>query len=133
MRPDVYNLFALYEPQFQYKWNRIIASGFDDFAAELARLAGELDLHQSVDGRKVFWVDAQGCLEALFCYIIDPQDLESILSMYQDIKEKQVPVSYAIIEQREDGLRQYDIFRISEKSYLEHCNRAWVPGTSADE
>ena len=98
MRQDVYDLFARYEPQFQYHWNQIIASGFEAFAAESAKHAAAMGLNQSLEWKIVFWENAQGNLEALFFYIIDPQDLESIIAMYQEVKKKKVPVSYAIIE-----------------------------------
>ena len=53
--------------------------------------------------------------------------------VYQDIKAMHVPVTYVVIEQLQDGKGQYDIFRLSELSYLEHANRAYVEGTSCDE
>jgi len=133
VNPKIYEMFIRYEPQFQYGWNKIIAAGFDSLADELSKLADELGLSQSTERRSVLWRNADGVVEAMFAYIIDSTDLDGIIAMYSDIKKMRIPVTFATIEQREDGPGQYDIFRLSEKSYLEHCNRAWVPGTSADE
>ncbi len=133
MRQNIYELFAQYEPQFQYRWNEIISSGFDSFTDELVKIAEGFQVTQSTEGQRVFWRNDEANVEAMFAYMIDPADLDSIISMYKDIKEMRVPVTYAIIEQREDGAGQYDIFRLSEKSYLEHCNRAWTKGDSCDE
>jgi len=72
-------------------------------------------------------------IASMFAFIIDPTDLAGIISMYADIRTLAVPVTFAIIEQREDGAGQYDVFRLSEKSYLEHCNRAGMYDTSCDE
>ena len=133
MRQAIYQLFAQYEPQFQYEWNEIISSGFESFADKLAEMAVGFGVTQTTEGRRVLWRDSEANIEAMFAYIIEPTDLSSIISMYGDIRAMTVPVTFAIIEQREDGAGQYDIFRLSEKSYLEHCNRAGTDGTSCDE
>ena len=133
MRQDIYEMFIQYSAEFQYSWNKIISEGFDSFADKLSHTAQTYKLNQSIEDNRVIWKDVTGTIEAMFVYIIEPTDLDSILSMYQDIKTMNIPVTYAIIEQREDGAGQYDIFRLSERSYLEHANRAYVRGTSCDE
>ena len=132
MRQDIYDMFLHYAPEFQYRWNKIISAGFKAFAAELHKLAASFEVEQSVDNRRVIWKDTGGNVEALFAYIIDPTDIDSIIATYLAIKSMDVPVTYAIIEQRGDGDQQYDIFRLSENSYMEHANRAYVEGTSCD-
>ena len=52
---------------------------------ELAKLANEMNLTQSQDGNWVFWRNTQGKHEAMFAYIIDPTDLDGIISMYKAI------------------------------------------------
>ena len=133
MRKDVYDMFSVYGSDFQYRWNRIIASGFEAFARELARVAGIFGLRQHEEGGDVLWVAESGEVEAMFAYVIDPKDLERIMATYKRIKDRRIPLTFVIIEQRGDGEGQYDIFRISETSYLEHVNRAYVEGTSCDD
>ena len=50
----------------------------------------------------------------------------------EEIRCKSIPLAFVIIEQRADGPRNYDIFRLSERSYMEHNNRAWPRGFSPD-
>ena len=133
MRRDIYKMFERYEPPFQYKWNRIIASGFDRFAAELEQLAEEYGVTQHTEQNRVFWNDERGSDVAMFAFIINAKDIEGIIAMYKLIHERFIPITFAIIEQKGDGDGAFDIFRVSEQSYLEHCNRAYVPGTSCDE
>jgi hypothetical protein len=110
----------------------MISGGFKSFAEELRHEAGRFGVVQSVDGRNVFWSNESGGYEAMFAYVIDPTNLDGIISTYQLIKAKRIPVTFAVIEQLEDGKGQYDIFRLSELSYLEHNNRAYAEGTSCD-
>lgn len=132
MRKDVYELFSRYESCFQYQWNRIIAAGFDNFSGELSKLAAGKGFKQEIGEKRVFWKNLDGDIEAMFSFIIDPTDLKEIVAMYSEIRMKKIPVTFAFIEQLQDGRGQYDIFRLSENSYLEHCNRAWKVGTSPD-
>ena len=39
MRQDIYEMFIHYGAEFQYKWNKIIARGFDSFAEQLDKYA----------------------------------------------------------------------------------------------
>ena len=133
MRQDIYDMFTQYQAEFQYKWNKIIAAGFDAFEVELEQLAQRFGLSQSKADKRVLWKNAQGQVEAMFAYIIDPTDIDGIISTYVAIKDNNSPLTFAFIEQREDGEGQYDIFRLSEKSYTEHNNRAWAEGTSCDQ
>lgn len=132
MRQDIYNLFNVYQPEFQYKWNRIIAAGFDSFAEELKRLSDDFHVRQTVEGEYVFWTGNDEKIEAMFAYLVDPTDLDAIIQCYSLIRDRQIHLTFAIIEQREDGSGMYDIFRLSETSYLEHMNRAYPQGTSPD-
>ena len=132
MREDIYKMFQHYNPEFQYHWNNIINSGLKRFAEELDDLAGGFDVSQEIEDSMVFWKNDDNAVEAMFAYVIDPTDLKGIMHAFRLIKKRKVPVAFVFIEQRADGERMYDIFRLSEKSYLEHCNRAWAEGTSLD-
>lgn len=132
MREDCYDLFSVFQPDLQYHWNEIFHRGFDAFAAEIARLLPNGDLVQENRGRQVIWRNRAGRIEVMFAFIIDPTDLDAIVDTFADIRREGIPLTFAIIEQRGDGPRNYDIFRLSERSYLEHTNRAWPRGTSPD-
>jgi len=60
MRQAIYELFAQYDPQFQYEWNEIISSGFEPFADKLAEMAVGFGVTQSTKGHRVFWKDDEG-------------------------------------------------------------------------
>jgi len=132
MRDELYDLMRVYEPEFQYRWNDVIHEGFDAFAKEVATLLPEGDLTQETDGKRVYWRDAEGNPQVMFAFIVDPTDLDGVIETYQEIKRESIPLTFVIIEQRADGPRNYDIFRISERSYMEHNNRAWPKGCSPD-
>jgi len=132
MRDELYDLMNVYEPEFQYRWNDVIHEGFDAFTKEVATLLPEGDLTQETKGNRIHWLDAEGKTQAMFAFIVDPTDLDGIIDTYQEIKNESIPLTFVIIEQQADGPRNYDIFRISEQSYMEHNNRAWPKGCSPD-
>lgn len=131
MREDLYDLLKVYEPEFQARWNDVIHEGFDAFAEEVDKMR-PADLTQEPESRRVIWKDASGQVQAMFAYIVDSTDLDGIIEVYQEIRSKSIPLTFVVIEQAGDGERNYDIFRLSEVSYLEHHNRAWPKGTSPD-
>jgi hypothetical protein len=132
MGDELYDLFSKYDPDFQYHWNDVIHRGFEAFAEELAKLLPEAGLTQESRGKWVYWRDSEGSVQAMFAFVIDPTDLDGLIDMYQEIKRESIPLTFVIIEQKADGPRNYDIFRLSERSYMEHTNRAWPRGHSPD-
>ena len=132
MRDDLYDLFTVYRSDFQYRWNDAIHQGFDAFAAEVEKMLPDKSLVQESEGKRVYWKDSDGRVEVMFAFIVDPTDLDGIIEAYQEIKHQDIPLTFVIIEQRSDGPRNYDIFRLSRSSYMEHNNRAWPPGCSPD-
>jgi hypothetical protein len=132
MRKDLYDLFNVYEPDFQYRWNEAIHRGFDAFAEELTRTLPDDRLAQETRGNRVYWRDLNGDAQAIFVFLVDPTDLEGLIETYQEIKRGRIPLTFIFIEQRADGPRNYDIFRVSKRSCMEHVNRAWPRGCSPD-
>lgn len=132
MRQELYDLMKVYEPEFQYRWNDVIHEGFDAFAKEVATLLPEDDLTQETGERRIYWRDSDGHPQAMFAFIVDSTDIDGLIEMYQQIKRESIPLTFVVIEQVGDGPRNYDIFRISETSYMEHHNRAWPKGYSPD-
>ena len=131
MRDNLYDFFTVYEPDFQYRWNDVIHEGLDVFAQELSKALPD-DLTQESRDKWVYWRDGDGHTQAMFAFIVDPTDLDGLINTYQEVKRESIPLAFVIIEQRADGPRNYDIFRVSERSYMEHNNRAWPQGCSPD-
>jgi len=69
------------------------------------------------------WYDNSGRVQAMFCFVLNAKNFDSILRAFNAIKGNNSPVSYIFIDQESDGKGNYDIFRISERSSLEHNNR----------
>ena len=133
MRKDIYNMFNVYESDFQYHMNKVILAGFESFGSEMEKAAGHFKVKQTVEDKNIFWFNDDDEYEAMFAFIIDSTDIDRIIDTYKIIKAKSIPITFAIIEQIGDGKHQYDIFCLSQRSYMEHCNRAYAPGTSCDE
>ncbi|MBU1636374.1 hypothetical protein KKC97_01745, partial [bacterium] len=60
------------------------------------------------------------------------RDINLIIDCCHKIRDERISLTLVFVERREDGAGQYDIFRLSERSYLEHINRAYIKGTSCD-
>ena len=72
-------MFIRYNPDFQYRWNKIIASGFNAFADELSELALQYKVNQCIEGRYIIWKNASDEIESMFAHIIDATDLDGSL------------------------------------------------------
>ena len=123
MRPDIYLMFSDYGQSFKLKWGRIINAGFDRVILDLKTESLKHKCAQEVEKDYIIWYDENNKIQAMFCFTLNAKDLDSILRTFNTIKDKNSPISYIFIEQESDGKGNYDIFRISERSCLEHNNR----------
>lgn len=124
MRKDIYDMFTVYGQPFKLRWGKIFASERAVIEEVLNKKAKEFECKQSVEDGYTVWRGNRGKVEAMFCILPDNKKPAAIKSIYQKIQRSKCPVTFVVVEQHSDGPGNYDIFRMSEVSYLEHSNRA---------
>jgi hypothetical protein len=107
------------------KWGRIFSLPFPRIAEALAPLAERHGLRQEARADHILWLGKSKKPAAMFCFITDPSDLAQVKRVYNRISRFSPRVTFAIVHQKADGSGVYDIFRFSERSYLEHHNRVY--------
>jgi len=123
MRTDIYLMFSNYSQSFKLKWGRIINAGFNKIYLELEGQSRKYHCVQKATTDSVIWYDKNNVIQAMFCFPSDAKDFDSIFKIFGTIKKNKAPITFIFIHQVSDGKGNYDIFGISEKSYLEHVNR----------
>lgn len=129
LREDIYSLFAcdreFPEPGCD-SWAKLLAGPVEDVFEQLNTLAAQHDCTQTVEDGTVRWAGADGQLQAMFFLLPEPADIEAVIGIYERVRQSRCPVSFVFVACDRSGL--YDIFRLSERSYLEHHNQAksWV-------
>jgi hypothetical protein len=123
MREDIGRIFSDYRQSFKLKWGRIIHAGFEKIVPELEAESMNYRCIQKVENSSIIWYDKDNKIQAMFCFPQNAKDFESIFMIFKEIRNKNSPLTFIFIHQESDGTGNYDIFRISEKSYLEHNNR----------
>lgn len=107
------------------KWGRIFSQPVPQVGEALAPLAERHGCRQQVKADHILWFGKSGKPVAMFCFITDPSDLAQVKRVYNRISRLSPRVTFAIVHQKADGSGVYDIFRFSERSYLEHHNRVY--------
>jgi hypothetical protein len=123
MRTDIYNMFGDLSQSFKLKWGKIFASERAVAEAALNEKAEDFKCKQSVEDGFIIWRGKSGKIEAMFCILPDNRSPKAIGNIYHKIEKTKCPVTFVVVEQRSDGPGNYDIFCLSEVSYLQHCNR----------
>ena len=123
MREDIYQMFTDYRQSFKLKWGRIINAGFNKIIPEFEVQSKKYNCMQRVSKDSIIWYDKNDDIQAMFCFPLNAKDFDLILKAFNTIKKNRSPITFIFIHQESDGEGNYDIFRISEKSYLEHLNR----------
>ena len=116
-------MFADYSQSFKLKWGRIINAGLDKIRLELEGQSRKYHCVQKATTDSIIWYDKNNVIQAMFCFPPDARDFNSIFKIFDTIKKNKAPITFIFIHQVSDGEGNYDIFGISEKSYLEHLNR----------
>lgn len=109
----------------KYTWERIFASPFPTVVGALAPYAERADCTQLTEEQTIFWLDKNQGLKAMFCLVPDPSELDLVREVYERVAKRKPLVTFVIVHQKKDGVGNYDIFRLSPLSYLEHHNRVF--------
>ncbi len=122
-------LFYPLERKHQRRWGKIFDSGSETIYEAFQEVAEAKNYRQEkLDANKILWRDSKDdSAECMFCLIDDVTDIDAICDVYDMIKQYNPFLTYTIVHQVKDGEGQFDIFRFSKFSYLEHCNRVRSP------
>ena len=112
----------------KYRWGRVFASPLPVVVDAFAPYAEKAGCIQEVALQRIFWVDENRHLVAMFCLVPEPSDLDSVCEIFAEVAERSPRVTFVIVHQKADGTGNYDIFRLSPASYLEHHNRVFHRG-----
>ncbi|KPL17000.1 MAG: hypothetical protein AMS26_02570 [Bacteroides sp. SM23_62] len=80
-------------------------------------------LNQIVENEYIIWMNQRNEIECMILLVYDPSNIDTFIRLYSRIKKEDIKLTYCIVHQIPDGKYEFDIFRITEMSYLEHCNR----------
>ena len=123
MRNDIYVMFSDYRQSFKLRWGRIFHSGKESIFDELESESKKYNCIQKKEEDFIIWIDADMNIQAMFYFPENSKDFNSIYKVFNKVRKNAAPITFIVIHQVSDGDGDYDIFRISEKSYLEHNNR----------
>ncbi len=133
MRDEIFNMFYPLAREPQEQLANAVQESEDQFADILAQAAKCYDCKQTHSGKRVTWLDETGIIEVMFFRIVDPRDINELRGVYDEIAENNCPLSYVFIRQLPDSEEAWDIFRLSERSFMEHCNRISGPGSCCED
>jgi len=133
MNDDIFNMFYSLARELQEILSRAVRTSNEKFADILAQAAGQYGCEQIHEGNQITWLDEDGAIQAMFFRILDPRDPGEIRKVYDMMIDNKCPLAYIFIRQLPDGEETWDIFRLSERSYMEHCNRISGPGSCCDD
>jgi hypothetical protein len=117
----IFTLFGPLKPGQKYRWGRIFA--YQETVKVLERECDRNNLKQAIEEEFIFWTDKQDHIKCMFTVVYDSSNIDTFIKIYLKIIEKNIRLTYCIVNQFPDGRYEFDIFRLSEMSYLEHYNR----------
>jgi hypothetical protein len=92
--------------------------------------AAEMGFHQHAEGDHLLWISGND-IRVKFCFISDPSNIEAIRRIFNDDANAEIPVCFIVVTQPDlsddRGDIIFDIFRMSEQSYLCHFFRVFTP------
>ena len=124
---NIFDLFSTKEinGSSKYKWGKVFASTLTNISEELAPLAKQGKFNQVLKTDHIIWHGKADKPEVLFCFVADPSELSQIKKVYSRITKISPVVTFVIVHQKSDRVGTFDIFRMSQQSYLEHHNRVY--------
>ena len=128
MRDDIFGMFYPLSKEIQQTLAQTVRDSDEKFTELLAELARQSGYEQIRTVNGVSWTE-DDAVQVMFFRVTEPGDIDAIRSVYDTVKENNSPLAFVFIHQVPDGLGTWDIFRLSEQSYMEHCNRISGPGS----
>ncbi len=129
---DLFKMFYPLSRAEQARWARILALPEGEYLSALEGEARQRGLHQTMVDDAVAWSNDEGRQLVLLFRVTDPRDLGAVRGVYQTISANEAPLAYTFVHQIADGEGTWDIFHMSQLTYLAHCNRVSGPGSEGD-
>lgn len=128
-RLELFGMFYPLDRKYERRWAKIFKSGFEVIKEKFKEISIEKNYKQEeVKNNIILWYDhSRNTVECMFYFINDASNLSSVYNCFKLIRKYKSFITYAIVHQKKDGENDYDIFRFSQFSYLEHCNRVRYP------
>jgi len=128
-RLELFKMFYPLERKDQRKWAKIFKSHFMIISQKFRELSFEKGYRQEdINKQLILWRDPEDAsVECMFYFVQDVTDLSAIYHCFEHIKQYDIYLTYIIVNQKKDGKNVFDIFKSSQFSYLEHCNRVKYP------
>ncbi|MFC1569410.1 hypothetical protein ACFL4L_04185 [bacterium] len=128
-RLELFEMFYPLERKTERQWAKTFKSHFKIIAQKFKDLSIEKGyIQEEINEQFILWRHSEdAAVECMFYFVMDVTELSSIHYCFEHIKQYDVYLTYIIANQKHDGENVFDIFRSSEFSYLEHCNRVKYP------
>jgi hypothetical protein len=128
-RLELFGMFYPLERKYERRWAKIFKSNFNVIVEKFKEISQEKKYEQEeINNQIILWRNVnEESVECMFYFIKDVANLLSVQNCFKLIAKYDVYLTYAIVHQKKDGENNYDIFRFSKFSYLEHCNRVRYP------
>jgi hypothetical protein len=128
-RLEVAKLFNTPNHHHKLKWGSLFKKPAPAIENEFHKMADAKNFVQRKIAENTYgWYNRDtGDLDCMLCFINNISDLTKVGEAFELIKEFDPFITYAIVHQKKDGERCFDIFRFSCFSYLEHFNRVYAP------
>lgn len=122
MQINLYSFFDQLKPHQKYRWGRLLANQ-KTVKELLEKECKKNNLIQKIEDEHIFWRNKQDEIECMIVVVYAPSNIDTFINLYSKIIEKNIKLTFCIVNQFPDGKYEFDIFRLTEESYLEHCNR----------
>lgn len=119
---DFFSFFNYLKTDEKLRWGNYIANQ-ETVKESFEKECKKNNLNQIVEGDYIYWINELNEIECQFLIVYDPSNIDTFINLYSNIIHKNIKLTFCIINQVPDGENKFDIFRLSEQSYLEHCNR----------
>jgi len=126
--PELFQMFYPLGKRDKRRWAAKLALPECEYVAALDEEARKYGLVQRSLDDGVAWLDEDGRQLMLLFRVADPRNLSAVRRVYDTIATNEAPLAYAFVHQPPDGEGTWDIFHMSQLSYLAHCNRVSGPG-----
>ena len=101
------------------EWGRVVSLPDDERAVEFEQIGRRYGCTQAADDDRLQWLNREGRVEAMFCFIDEPREMQPFLDVYRKIEEIDCPLTF-LIHPQVGRQETFDAYRLSRKSYAEH-------------
>lgn len=108
---------------------KALPGGTDALAQALQIGVDAFGLTQEVRHEVVLWRNKKGEIALMFCVVPDPRDLDRVLSILAQARDRCPRLTAIFVHQWTDGEGNWDVFLITSRRCLHHADR--IPGSAA--